>query len=92
MHGYFGFDGNSGAGDFAVAIVFFADLAVRHGFGVTAFRWRVIAEAIQRVFAGMEARRAGFNFALMLEGLTQLELETTAGKVLFKALIRCYLH
>ena len=87
MHGNFRFDRDGGAGDLAVAAILAADFPGGDGLGVAAIRWRVVAEAIERVLAGVEAAGTGFYLAFVLEGFSHLKLKAATGEVLIEAFI-----
>ncbi|UTN94587.1 MULTISPECIES: hypothetical protein [Serratia] len=92
MHGNFRFDRDGGACDFAVASILTADLTRGDCLGVAAFRWRVVAEAVERVFAGVEAARTGFYLAFVLKRFAHLKLKAATGEVLLETFIGSGLH
>jgi hypothetical protein len=49
--------------------------------------WRVVAEHVKRVFAGMETRFTRFDIAFVLIGFAYLELEASAFKILVESLV-----
>ena len=87
MHGNFGLNRDGGAGNIAVAAIFSTGLTGGDCLGVTAFRWRVVTEAIERVFAGVETAIAGFYLAFVLERFAYLKLKAAAGEVFIETLI-----
>ena len=55
--------------------------------GESAVAWGVVAENIEWVLAGVEARGACLYFALVLVGAADLELVAAAGQVLLEPLV-----
>jgi hypothetical protein len=75
------------AGDFGIAVRLAVDLARGFDQGVTARSGLVVAERIERVLAGVEARLAAANLAGVVVAVADLVLEVTATQVLVEALI-----
>ncbi len=55
--------------------------------GESAVAWGVVAEDIKGVLAGVEARGACLDFAIVLVGAADLELVAATGQVLLESLV-----
>ena len=62
-------------------------MAGRFHDGEAAFPRRVVAEHVERIFAGVESGSAGLNRPFVLIGASDIELVATAGQVLVEALV-----